>query len=426
MIKQNQHVVTLNHGLRLVVKDIPHLHSVSLGIFIKTGINNEPISLNGISHVLEHMSFKGTATRSAKEIADLVDTLGGNINAYTSKEYTCYYITVLADHIDQGLDLITDLFLNSSLNDNDLELEKQVILEEINMYEDTPDENIHDLFSSTIWQNNKLGLPIIGTKETLSNVDQKALLKYKKNYFDFSRVMVVVSGRIANQEKLIKKVEKTFNIEGESPVITESQKPLVKPKLLLKEKDTEQIHLCLGFEALPYSHPDHFTLLLLNSILGETMSSRLFQELREKQGLCYAVYSYAAFFEKSGLLAIYSGVSKENFCRTLDIIYKELKKIIRTDISLKELHKSKEHLKGSLAISLEKSSNWLGFLARMLIYYDKLFTFEEILSKINLVTLDDVNRVAESIIRPDKFALAGVGQFSQLKLSENINDLLFS
>ncbi|MFA5879448.1 MAG: pitrilysin family protein [Candidatus Margulisiibacteriota bacterium] len=424
-MQQDQDFIKFDQGLRLVVKNIPHFHSVSLGIFIKTGLNDEPLDVNGISHVLEHMSFKGTKTRSAKQIADLVDTLGGNINAYTSKEYTCYYLTVLADHIDEGITLLSDIFLNSKLDEKDLALEKQVILEEINMYEDTPDENIHDLFSSTIWQNTKLGLPIIGTKETVNSISKKSLQEYKENYLDFSRVIVVVAGKVINQPRLVKKIEKLFAVENKNTNLIEQKKAIVTPKVFFKEKETEQIHLCLGFEGLAYNHADHYVLLLLNSILGETMSSRLFQELREKRGLCYSIFSYASFFEKNGLLAIYSGVSKENFKKTIDLIYKELQKLTKNAITVKEFYKAKEHLKGSLAIGLEKSSSWLGFFARMLIYYDELFTLDDVLKKINKVTLDDLNRVAYDLIKPEKFALAGVGPFSQLKLPSNINEFLF-
>ncbi len=418
--KQNSNQIEyqLENGLTVILKDIPYLHSTSIGIFTKIGLMDEPLKYNGISHVLEHMAFKGTEKRTAKEIAEQVDLLGGFINAYTSKEYTCYYLTVLADHLIKGIELLADLFFNSKLTEEDLEMEKKVILEEINMYEDSPDENIHDLFASTIWQKTKLGLPVIGNKQSVSRINQKVLSQYYRNYCNLDRVILVIAGKISDLENVEQKIRNLFQIKGEKNDIF-YDKPLVKPSVFLKEKNTEQIHFCLGCQGLKYDDPKHYTLTLLNIILGETMSSRLFQEIREKRGLCYSVYSYLSFYKNTGLFTIYSGVNEAQFMNTLDLILLELIKLKEKGVTQKEFIKAKEHLKGNIAISLEKSTNWLNFLARIKMYYHKLYTLEEILDLINQVTIDDVNNLAQKIFDFNQFALTGIGKFKKMKLADD-------
>lgn len=421
--------ITLQNGVRVIIKNNVHFNSVSIGIYALVGLIQEPEKLNGISHFLEHMSFKGTVKRSAKRIAEYIDNIGGKLNAHTTKEYTCYYLTVLPQYINEGLDLLSDLYLNSTLSDADLQLEKQVVLEEINMYEDTPDDKIHDIFSSAIWQHNKLGKPIIGSAETLENVTSSDLKSFKANYLNPKNVVVAVAGNIKDPKKLVRKITRLFNFQpADIPSFYEYQLSAdSESSVVFEEKKTEQIHFCLGGRGIPFQHDDHYALTTLNTILGGSMSSRLFQKIREKRGYGYAVFSYLSYYKNAGLFTIYAGVNKSKTMQALKIIFQELAFLKEKQVSDSELRKAKEHIKGNMLLSLEKSSSWMSWLARSIIYYDRVIDLQEIVTLVDKVSSQDVNRVASSLYNPANMALAFIGSQKETNLKEvspALNDFL--
>lgn len=283
----NKH--TCKNGVRIVLEQIPTVRSVSIGVWIGTGSRNETEQNNGISHFLEHMFFKGTKTRTAKEIAEAFDSIGGQVNAFTSKEYTCYYAKVLDEHASFALEMLADMFFHSTFVDEELQKERNVVLEEIKMYEDTPDDIVHDLLSKACYANHPLGYPILGTEETLRTFTGDSLRGYMADYYTPDRVVISVAGNV--DESFIQQVESYFGFFTAKRKASESPAPLFQPQKLARQKDTEQAHLCIGFNGLPVGHPDIYTLIILNNILGGSMSSRLFQEVREQRGLAYSVFS---------------------------------------------------------------------------------------------------------------------------------------
>lgn len=421
MIEQH----TLSNGVRVILYNEPHCHSVSIGIFELVSLAQEHAAINGISHFLEHMSFKGTPKRKAKQIAEFVDNIGGRVNAHTTKEYTCYYLTVLPHHIYKGLDLLQDIVLNSKLDSSDIEMEKQVILEEINMYEDTPDEKIHDIFSQTILNNNKLGWPIIGTEESLKNINQAELQAFKQHYFIPENVIISVAGNITNQGRLFNHIESQFSVcTNAAPGISHYLEDLsFASAVAMSHKKSEQIHFCLGGKSTPYAHPDHYKLSLLNTILGGAMSSRLFQRIREQKGYAYCVYSYISFYKQSGLYTIYGGINKHKFKETLAIVCQELTKMKDKKVAAKELIKAKENIKGHLILSLEKTSNWMNWLGRSILYLNDYETLEKTLAEIDAVTVADIQEMAINLFDPLHMSLAVTGPIQKSHLITNPTSL---
>jgi predicted Zn-dependent peptidase len=408
--------LVLNNGIKVLLKNIPSSTCVSLGFFTLVSLEEEPNDLNGIAHFLEHMSFKGTAKRSAKKIALELDIMGGHMNAYTGKEYTCYYVTVTPQNLLKSFELLSDLFLNSTLAASDIKTEKKVVLEEINSYEDTPDELIHDIFCATIWQNNKLGLPILGTKGSLEKINQKNLNLFKNNYLDPHKLIISIAGNIPNSTKLLAKINASFG--HIKPVVSpkKSLVPKVHPNISVKYKDTEQINLCLGTKGIPYDHEHHSAVSVLNNILGSTMSSRLFQKIREKKGYAYSIYSYPLFYKNAGLFVIYAGINKDCYQNTLKLIIDELTKM-KNFSSKSELSKAKSQIKSGLAIQLEQSVNYMSVIAKHKIYYNKIFSFSEIAAKIDKVNIEDIQFLANSFFTKENLSLASIGPFSKADLA---------
>lgn len=413
--------LTLKRGFRLLLRHDPAATSVSMGVYAMVSLSQEPVELNGIAHFLEHMSFKGTPGKSAKKIAEILDSMGGRMNAHTSKEYTAYYITVLPGHFNKGFDLLTDLFINSTLTEEDIQTEKQVVLEEINMYEDTPDENIHDIFANLIWDKHKLGLPIIGTKESLDRINQPNLRDFKNHYFNPKNLIISMAGNLPAEGKLIEKIEKAFDLPKVNVTSFDDLIEIPKPSSAVKFqlKKTEQIHFCIGGQGIAHDHPDHFKLSVLNTILGGAMSSRLFQKIREKKGYAYAVYSYPSFYKNSGLFTIYGGINKKKFPQTLKIISQEINSLKTKPVSPHELQKAKDNLKGNLALSLERSSSWMSWIARSKMYYGRVYPLDEMLTKIDEVTAQDVQAMATEFFNPDCMALAAIGPFGAAQFKYN-------
>jgi predicted Zn-dependent peptidase len=390
---------TCQNGVRVILENIPTVRSVAIGVWIGTGSRNEILSNNGISHFLEHMFFKGTKTRSALDIAEAFDSIGGQVNAFTSKEYTCYYAKVLDNHAPFALDVLADMFFNSTFKEEELVKEKNVVYEEIKMYEDTPDDIVHDLLSKAIYENHSLGYPILGTEETLATFTGNTLRDYVHNMYTPDRVVVSIAGNI--DESFIKEVEKIFGSYEGGQRKTEEEKPTFHMNQIARKKDTEQAHLCLGYEGLQVGHKDIYDLIILNNILGGSMSSRLFQEVREKRGLSYSVFSYHSAFEDTGIVTLYGGTGAKQLDVLFETIQETLATLKRDGITDKELANSKEQLKGSLMLSLESTNSRMSRNGKNELVLGRHRSLDDMVAQIDSVTKDSVNEMGVRIFTDD-------------------------
>ena len=401
-------IVTLKNGVRVVLESMPHLRSVCFGIWVKNGTRHEPKELNGISHFMEHMFFKGTKNRSAKQIAEEMDALGGQINAFTSREYTCFSTRTLDSHLKKGVDVLTDMFFNSLFEDEEIEKEKNVILEEINMYEDMPEDVVADLLFYEVYGDRNLGLPILGTKDTITKFNSKSFKNYFKERYTPSNIVLSIAGSFKKEEVL--EILAPF---GEfAPEIDKS--PLMeyeyKKATVNKFKDIEQVHIQVGFEGLAISDEDIFSLSSLNAYLGGGMSSRLFQAIREEKGLCYSVYSYHQSFIDTGLFSIYVGNAPEHTDETFELMIKEVKRLKSDKILEDELLSVKEQLKANYVLSLESSNSRMSNIGRSLLLLDKVRTPDEIIKSIDDVNLESFYRVYDRVFDLNKISVAKVGK----------------
>lgn len=381
------------------MEEIPTVRSAAIGIWIATGSRDETPENNGISHFLEHMFFKGTETKTAKEIAESFDSIGGQVNAFTSKEYTCYYAKVLDNHASYALDTLADMFFNSAFAQEEMDKEKSVVLEEIKMYEDTPDDIVHDLLSKAVYKSHPLGYPILGTEETLSSFTREKLKQYMQEMYTPDRIVISIAGNV--NEELIKQAAGLFgSYEGSSRPVSYAQ-PKTFTEKVVRKKETEQAHLCLGFEGLPIGHKDVYSLIVLNNILGGSMSSRLFQEVREQRGLAYSVFSYHSSFKDSGLVTIYGGTGAGQIDELFETIQTTLAALTAKGITSKELHNSKEQLKGSLMLSLESTNSRMSRNGKNELLLKKHRSLDEIVSLIDDVTIENVNALGDKIFNSD-------------------------
>ena len=402
----------LPSGLRVLTDKVSDMRSVSLGILVRAGSGDETKAESGISHFIEHMFFKGTPSRSAFEIAKELDAVGGKINAATGKESTLYYSVILDEHVDIAVSVLTDVFLNSLFDAKELEVERGVILEEIRMYEDTPDELIHDLFAETILGDHPMARPTIGTSGTVKSFSREMMLGHIKKLYGPENIIIAVAGNIEHEDVL-----KMFKPLGDAVLSREKvarpSPPTIQRAVKIKEKKTEQVHLCLGTKAISQIDPDRYSYMALDNILGGSMSSRLFQEIREKRGLAYSVYSYVNPQRDFGTFAIYAGTSMETYREVIDLIIKECAKIKKEGVTDEELKRAKEFVKGSLVLGLESTSSRMGWVARSEFYYDRIMTIDEVFTNIDKTTRDDIIRLAEEYFKNEYLSLAMIGDFKE-------------
>lgn len=392
------------NGLRIVLEKIPTVRSVSIGIWIGTGSRFESKEVNGVSHFIEHMFFKGTRTRSAQEIAEAFDGIGGQVNAFTSKEYTCYYAKVLDDHAEIAIDVLSDMFFNSVFEEKELEKEKNVVLEEIKMYEDAPDDIVHDLLAQASYGVHALGLPILGTQETLKSFSNQTLRSYMEDEYTAEKVVVSVAGNV--DETFIEKVKFIFKDVKKNERTRQFTTPKFLANKLVRKKKTEQAHLCLGFNGLQIGADDIYSLVILNNILGGSMSSRLFQEVREKKGLAYSVFSYHSSFHDSGMLTVYSGTAPNQLDELYETMMETLNSMKDIGITEKELNKGKEQLKGNLMLSLESTNSRMSRNGKNELLLKRHRTLDEIIEEINNVTITSANKLSADILsKPYSLAL---------------------
>lgn len=402
---------TCQNGVRVVLENIPTVRSVAIGVWIGTGSRNEHAENNGISHFLEHMFFKGTKTRSAREIAESFDSIGGQVNAFTSKEYTCYYAKVLDTHANFALDVLSDMFFHSTFVDEELNKEKNVVYEEIKMYEDTPDDIVHDILSQAIYENHPLGYPILGTEGTLATFNGDTLKEYMYENYTPENVVISVAGNI--DESFINDVEKLFGSYEASKKARTTEKPSFHPNRLARKKETEQAHLCLGFEGLQVGHEDMYSLIVLNNILGGSMSSRLFQDVREQKGLAYSVFSYHSAFQDSGIVTLYGGTGANQLDVLYDTMQETLEKLKAEGITDKELSNSKEQMKGSLMLSLESTNSRMSRNGKNELILGRHRTLDEIVEQIDAVTKSSVDEMAQTIFN-NQFSVALISPAGEL------------
>lgn len=396
---------TCDNGLRIVTEKIPSVRSVALGIWVGTGSKYENDLNNGISHFLEHMFFKGTATRSAKEIAETFDEIGGNVNAFTSKEYTCYYARVLDQHAPIALDVLSDMYFNSVFDPEELEKEKNVVIEEISMYEDTPDDLVHDLIAQASYSKHPLGYSILGTEDVLKSLKRDDLINYIEQRYLPANTVITVAGNF--EDSLIEEIKNRFSAFTRSSPAATLSTPDFAANVMAQQKTTEQAHLCISLPGFQVGHPEVYSLILLNNVLGGSMSSRLFQEIREERGLAYSVYSYHSSYKEAGTFTVYTGTASEHVGQVFDIVSHVLRDVADHGITDKELNKGKEQLKGSLMLSLESTNSRMSRLGKNELLLERHLTLDEMIAKIDRVSHESVHAVAQQLFR-SKLAMAMV------------------
>jgi predicted Zn-dependent peptidase len=368
------------------------------------------------------MLFKGTTTRSAEDIAQAIDSIGGQLDAFTAKEYASYYIKVLDEHLPLALDILSDIVRNPAFSPADIEREKKVVVEEIKMVEDTPDDLVHELFTQGFWEDHPLGRPILGTKETVESFNADLLRDYFTKVYSPQNLIVSAVGNLEHG-RVRDLVEKKFGSLARTGEAAREDPPTVVPKVLVRNKELEQSHLCLGTSSYPQSHEDRYASYVLNTLLGGSMSSRLFQNVREKRGLAYAVFSGLSAYRDAGSFTVYAGCSNEAVGEVIDLVVEELRGVKQTPISEAELQRSKDHLKGSLMLSLENTASRMSHIARQEIYFDRQFGLDETLQGIEQVTIDDVRRVAVELFQNGSLAATVLGNVNGLTIGRDRLDL---
>ncbi|MBP6322805.1 MAG: insulinase family protein [Fusobacteriaceae bacterium] len=402
-------IAKLSNGIPVLMDYVDDLKSFTLGIFVKTGARHESQEEYGVSHYIEHMLFKGTKTRSAKEISEIIDDCGGSMNAYTSRDTTCYYVKMLSDKLDLTLDIFADMFLNSTFTEDNLEKEKNVILEEIKMYEDIPEDTVHDL-NLRFALNNEYGNVVLGTEKTLKSITRERFLNYFNSRYVPENIGIAIAGNF-DKDLLVDFLEKTFG------TMNKDRKDSIETGVFshnkgenIVKRDCNQVHLCFNTLGLPVNDDDRYAMAVLSNTLGENMSSRLFQKIREERGLAYSIYSYTTNFTEGGLYTIYAGTSKDNYKEVINLIKEELNLIKMEGISDKELQRAQNQIKSMLVFALENSRGKMIRMWNSYQLYGKVLTVEEIEEQISKVTLEDIKKLANRIFNEKDFSLTVLGE----------------
>jgi len=409
----------LPNGLTIITEQMQHIRSVSIGIWVKTGSRDEDLQWNGISHFVEHMVFKGTKHRSAEDIARQVDSIGGNMDAFTAKECVCFNVKVLDEHLPIAMDVLSDLVLNPVFDSQDITRERGVILEEIKMDEDSPDYLVHEIFTQNFWKDHPLGKPILGTKDTVKRFERDPVLEFYAQRFGPGNLIISAAGNLKHSE-FVGLVNKHF--ERMAPVKNgfHSPRPTIVPRIIMRNKKAlEQVQICVGVPSHPIAHEKRHASYILNTLLGGGMSSRLFQNIRERQGLAYAIYSDLNPYRDTGCLSVYAGTSRESAGKVVQCIVSEFRKLKAETVPAEELRRSKDQLKGSLMLSLESSTSRMSNLARQEMYFDRFYSMDELLERIEGVTAEQLQELANEFFRTESIAVTVLGNLNGLKLSRD-------
>jgi len=409
----------LPNGLTIITEQMPHIRSASIGIWLQTGSRDEDPEWNGISHFIEHMVFKGTKHRTAEEIARQVDSIGGNMDAFTAKECICFNVKVLDEHVPTALDILSDLVLNPVFATSDIARERGVILEEIKMDEDNPDYLVHEIFTQNFWKDHPLGKPILGTKETVKRFERQPVLDAYARRFVPGNIIVSAAGNL-DHDRFVELVIPHF--EHMKPLKNgfHSPEPKIVSRIILRNKKAlEQVQLCVGVPAHPIAHERRHAGYVLNTLLGGGMSSRLFQNIRERQGLAYSIYSDLNPYRDTGCLAIYAGCSLASAAKVVQSVVSEFRKLKTEPVAQEELHRSKAQLKGSLMLSLESSTSRMSNLARQEMYFDRYYDLDELIERIEAVTADDLTSLANEFFKTESVAVTALGNLPGLKITRD-------
>ena len=403
-LKTSVQKTTLPNGLQIVTENVSSVKSVSAGIWVKTGSRNESENLAGITHFLEHMLFKGTEKRSSYDIAQSMESVGGYLNAFTSTEYTCYYARCLDSKINNALDVLTDMVRNSQFPEEEMEKEKKVVLEEMKMYKDSPDDVIFEEFSGQVFKDHPIGRPVIGYEETVSSFTRQNLFDYMKERYRPDNLLVAIAGNV-NHDEVVKKIAELLDIETDTAT-TNAEQPLPAYETTTKEvsKAIEQTHMIQGRRALNFDHPDKYLLLLANTVLGGGMSSRLHQNIREKYGYCYSVGPFNQSYTDTGLFGVYIGTDREYVPHVRELIKKEFERLQNEKVDGKELGEAKAQLKGKLMLSQENTSNRMTRLAKSFLYFRRFVTLDELVENIDAVSSDDLLTFSQEFFDSGKFS----------------------
>lgn len=415
----------LDNGIRILSEAMPNTRSASLGIWVENGSRHESRHQNGISHFVEHLLFKGTERRSAARIAEEMDAVGGVLNAFTAKEYTCYYGKVLDENLPLAIDLLTDIFLHSIFDREEIERERSVILQEISQAEDTPDDYVHDLFSLDFFRDHPLGRPICGEVATVRNFRREDFLEFVQERYLPGRVLVAAAGHLQHED-LVREMEKRLGAVENSKLKINNSKfkedaPALQSGIFQHSKSLEQVHFCLGVAGIHQSHPMRYAAYILNTILGGGMSSRLFQEIREKRGKAYSVYSFLSSYKDVGYLGVYAGTSIDWVEEVVELVLKEMGRLAAGEIGEEEIERTKNQLIGGMILGLETSDAWMSHIAKNEIYFSKAVTVEEISRKIRSVSRADLIELAGAILRPEGMALTLLGDVEKKKLELSLS-----
>lgn len=406
----------LTNGIRVITENMSDVHSVSVGFWVENGSRHETVPLNGISHFLEHMLFKGTSRRTALDIAREADSFGGVLNAFTAREYSCYYAKVLSSRLPEAVDLLSDLVLNSSLHSDDIEKERRVILQEISMVEDTPEDLVHDLFSEKIWHRHPLGLPVLGSSASVNAITRDDLQSLLETRYLGENIVISAAGRI-DHDSFCRWIDKAFQSVPEGQSSRSCDLPQYQPGSYLWQKKLEQTHLCLGCKALPQTHDDRYALQVLNTLLGASMSSRLFQKIREERGLAYSIYSYLNCYSDAGALVVYCGTAVKDLSQVFELIIDQFTSLKSGHLEADEVVMAREQIKGNFLLSLENTDNRMSRLARNEIYLGYQPALESVVERIDNVGVDRVTEVARKVFVAESLTLQVVGDLEHCPLS---------
>lgn len=413
---------TLSNGIRVVSETLPKSRSVSIGVWVKVGSRHEPSELGGVSHFIEHLFFKGTEKRTARDIAIEMDSIGGEMNAFTSQETTTYYVKVVDEHLSIAVDLLSDILIGSRFDPREVEKERKVILEEIKSVEDTPDDYIHELFTSMVWPDNSLGRPILGTKETIKALKHEDIITYIGNYYSPKEIVISVAGNFEHA-RLIDLLDTSFGKLFRNGIPKHETTPVFNRDVSVKKKQLEQVQVCIGCKGVNYTHEDRFAEWALNSVLGSGMSSRLFQEVREQNALAYSIYSYVTSYRDTGLLTVYAGTDPSNVMEVIRLVMKEIRKIKEEGITEEEERRVKNQIKGNLVLSLESSNSHMGRIARQEIYFGKYLSMGDIIKGVENVTREQVRRLAQQLFASRNMSLTILGPLIRADVPDSVLEI---
>lgn len=414
--ERNLRRTVLPNGLIVLTERMDHLRSVAMGLWIKSGSRCEPAETNGISHFVEHMLFKGTRSRTAQHIAREMDSIGGNLDAFTAKETICFNVKSLSDHVPIALDVLTDLVMNPVFAPDDIDRERGVILEEIKIDEDNPDLLVQELFTQSFWKGHPLGWPILGTTDTVTRLNQEELFAYHNDRFHGGNMVFSAAGQLDHDEFLEAVTAKFSGLAG-GATLSEMPAPEPSTRIVMRNKKSlEQVQICLGVPAPPVTDENRYATLILNTVLGGGMSSRLFQTIREERGMAYSIYSDLSPYRDTGTLCVYAGTSTSKALDVVDLIMAELRALKQTPLTEEELKRAKDQLKGNLLLGLESSSARMANLARQEMYFHQFFTVDEIIARVDEVDAEQVQEMARRLFDPERIAVALLGRLNGVKL----------